>query len=292
METSENLYFLNRGDLVQRGKALAGQYQSGDPFPHIQIDDFFPVDVARRIGSEFPKSDFAGFIQPDNAFQKGKLGRTQENYLEGLPPFVRHMLNEFNGLAFIDFLEALTGIKGLIPDTHYKGGALHQILPGGSLAIHADFNRDLHRKLRRRVNVLFYFNDAWDASWGGNLELWDRQMTKCEKSISPLMNRCVIFNTTSDSFHGHPDPLNCPPDRTRKSIALYYYTSDPDEAARTHTTLWRRRPGVDEPEGEGDWIVGKESFFGPRRIALAKHFVKSWTPPALWSFLKKLRRRS
>ncbi len=44
-------------------------------------------------------------------------------------------------------------------------------------------------------------------------------------SVSPLFNRCVIFNTDADSYHGHPDPLKTPNEITRKSIALNSYTA-------------------------------------------------------------------
>ena len=35
----------------------------------------------------------------------------------------------------------------------------------------------------------------------------------------------AIFSTTDFSNHGHPDPLLCPKERSRKSIALYYFSS-------------------------------------------------------------------
>ena len=44
--------------------------------------------------------------------------------------------------------------------------------------------------------------------------------------ISPLLNRCVIFNTTKTSLHGHPEPLNVPDNICRESIAIYYYTKN------------------------------------------------------------------
>jgi len=50
-------------------------------------------------------------------------------------------------------------------------------------------------------------------------------MTAKIKGIQPVFNRCVIFNTDADSYHGHPDPLNTPDAITRKSLALYYYTA-------------------------------------------------------------------
>ncbi len=70
-------------------------------------------------------------------------------------------------------------------------------------------------------------------------------MTACQERILPIANRCVIFSTTDFSLHGHPDPLACPPGRTRRSLALYYYTNGrpADEIGPDHTTAFRARPG-------------------------------------------------
>src|SRR5437667_3039202 len=71
-------------------------------------------------------------------------------------------------------------------------------------------------------------------------------MIICELRILPIFNLCVLFTTTPYSYPGHPDPLTCPPDRGRKSIALYYYSNgrpeEPGEAVE-HNTLFQRRPG-------------------------------------------------
>src|SRR5204862_75715 len=64
----------------------------------------------------------------------------------------RRLLAELNSAAFVDFLERLTGIEGLVPDPHLVGGGLHQIEPGGHLKVHADFNRHPHTGLERRLN--------------------------------------------------------------------------------------------------------------------------------------------
>jgi hypothetical protein len=109
---------------------------------------------------------------------------------------------------------------------------LHQILSGGKLAIHADSNVLAPSDVYRRINVLLYLNKNWKPEYCGNLELWDEALHGCVQSIAPLFNRLVIFGTNKKSFHGHPIPLNTPPEITRKSIALYYYTAKaaPDEA--------------------------------------------------------------
>ena len=224
-------------------------YSSALPFPHVVIDDFLPLSVAERIASDYPGPSFPYFVQSDTTYQPGKLGKLQESKFRGLSPLIRHVLNEFNGRVFLDFLEGLTGIEGLVGDPHFRGGALQQILPGGRLAIHVDFNWDKRRKLDRRLNVLIYFNKDWKDEYGGHLELWSKDMSRCEKRIVPLFNRCVIFNTTSTSYHGHPDPLNCPEGITRRGIALYYYTNGrpEDEKRAPHPTLWQLRPGETLP---------------------------------------------
>ncbi|MFP6676358.1 MAG: 2OG-Fe(II) oxygenase [Pirellulaceae bacterium] len=96
-------------------------------------------------------------------------------------------------------------------------------------------------------------NRDWHDEWGGQLELWDRQMTRCAQRISPQLNRCVIFQTDRTAFHGHPEPLVCPPKQTRKSLALYYYSNDSVESAEQdgQVTAWQRRPS--DPEVVPSW---------------------------------------
>ena len=160
-------------------------------------------------------------------------------------------MSQFNSSTFVDFLERLTGITGIIPDPHFRGGGLHQILPGGFLKVHADFNKQQRLNLDRRLNVLLYLNKDWPESYGGHFELWNHEMTQCEKRALPLFNRLVVFSTTDFSYHGHPDPLTCPAGRSRKSLALYYYTNGrpPEEAEpEFHSTLFQQRLGVDPVE--------------------------------------------
>ena len=155
------------------------------------------------------------------------------------------MLYHLNSAPFLDFLTGITGIKNLIADSYFDGGGMHQIQPGGKLAVHADFNKNSGTKLDRRLNALLYLNRDWKPEYGGELELWDRDMTRCRKKIAPLFNRLVVFSTTDFTFHGHPEPLKFPAGTTRKSLALYYFTNGrpADEISDAHSTLFRARPG-------------------------------------------------
>jgi Rps23 Pro-64 3,4-dihydroxylase Tpa1-like proline 4-hydroxylase len=163
----------------------------------------------------------------------------------------------------------LTGIQDLISDPFYRGGGLHNILPGGKLGVHADFNKHQKYDLDRRLNLLLYLNKDWKEEYGGHIELWDKNMQKCVKRVLPIFNRVVIFTTTDHSFHGHPDPLNCPNPMSRKSLALYYYTHGrPEEdESQTHSTLFKLRPGEKE---EDKWKMKVKKQIDKWRFNLKK----------------------
>ena len=153
-------------------------------------------------------------------------------------PTTRLLLSQFNAATFVNFLEQLTGISGLIPDPHFFGGGMHTIEAGGYLRVHADFNHYPRLDLERRINALLYLNRDWQDEWGGHLELW-RTVAARELSIAPIFNRLVIFSITDTAYHGHPNPLETPPGVARRSLALYYYSVDrpTDERTEAHSTL-------------------------------------------------------
>ena len=216
------------------------QYVSARPFPHVAIDDFLLEAECRELLEGFPQPGQIDWIRFDDATGR-KLATPDPSRLSEA---VRRVLQDFNSARFLGFLETLTGITGLIPDPYFEGGGLHQIARDGFLKVHADFNYHEKIRLNRRINVLLYLNENWDESWGGHLELWDRSMEHCVTRILPVYNRCVVFSTTDWSYHGHPDPLQCPQGITRKSIALYYYTNGrpEEEVSDAHSTLYQHRP--------------------------------------------------
>lgn len=220
------------------------RYAGADPFPHAVIDHLLPDAVAEQVLGVFPEPRapfWFDWTAGETTHQPRKQGLGHIRRLEGADPFLFSVLFAFNSYPFVHFLETLTGIEGLIPDPHFHGGGLHQILPGGKLDVHADFNYHGGLRLYRRLNALLYLNKGWKPSYNGYLELWNRDMTRCVQSIEPVFNRCVVFNTDSHSHHGHPVPLACPDGVTRKSLAFYYYTRDGQVDQLTpHSTLWQQ----------------------------------------------------
>lgn len=217
--------------------ALHERYVTAEPFPHIAVDGLFDDYLLDDVLLAFPSRDKMQWREFDNPLEK-KLGFFHE--VSRLPRTVREFLNDMNSYEMLLWLEALTGIEGLIPDPYFGGGGLHQIEPGGFLKVHADFN--VHPKLRldRRLNMLIYLNKNWREEYGGHLELWDAATNECRARILPTFNRTVVFSTTDKSLHGHPRPLTCPAGMSRKSVSLYYYTvGRPDgERSAPHDTLF------------------------------------------------------
>lgn len=240
------------------------EYITAKPFPHIVIDNFLPEVILEEIIQEFPKPESIDW-QAFKVAEERKLASKSELQMGEKTRFLLYQLN--SGI-FLDFLEKLTGIDGLIPDPYFVGGGLHQIQREGYLKVHVDFNRHQKLRLDRRLNLLLYLNQDWQEEYGGHLQLWDHTMTQCEQSILPIFNRCVIFSTTDFSYHGHPEPLNTPEGLTRKSLALYYYSNGrPAEEVVNdgeHSTLFQARPG--EKFQEEDSLVSSIKTFVKKRV--------------------------
>ncbi len=218
---------------------LSRKYQQAAPYPHIVLENFLDPGILDDCIAEFNTlNETDGWINYKHYNEK-KRGL---NKLDLLPPAIAGTINELNSTEFLEFLSTLTGIKDLQKDDRLEGGGIHQSGRGGFLNIHADFTvHPHHRNWQRRVNVLVYLNKGWKEEWGGKLELWDTQMKACETKVLPVFNRCVIFNTDADSYHGHPEPMTCPEDVFRRSIALYYYTIEDKPFRRA--TYYQARPG-------------------------------------------------
>jgi hypothetical protein len=238
---SQSYFVFDRAVLQDLASRSRERYAAAAPFPHVVLDEIFPLDVADRLLAEFPSPDrFAAEHDAGERRRQGKFASTDEAMLG---PFTRHLLRHLNSPVFLEFLEAMTGIPGLLPDPDISH-ALRHYKRGGCLGIHADFNYHGGLRLDRRLNLIVYLNKHWSADWGGDLELWDRNMRQCVARVAPVFDRCIVFACTDWSFHGFPEPLRCPEGTTRQSLQLYYYTNGrpPDEVSPPHSTLFQWRP--------------------------------------------------
>jgi Rps23 Pro-64 3,4-dihydroxylase Tpa1-like proline 4-hydroxylase len=210
---------------------LKTQYKNGIPFPHIVIDNFLPEFLLKSCIDEIVQHDEWHFNTEEwiDEYEKNKFfypsATTDMNYFKKKLPITNMITEYMNSPSFLEFLENLTGFEKLYKDPIMLGGGIHKIKRGGKLAVHTDYNEHPGKKWKRNLNLLLYLNENWKSEWGGNLELWDKNLNGKKVEIEPIFNRAVIFSI-EDAPHGHPIPLNTPDYVSRYSLALYYFTDE------------------------------------------------------------------
>ncbi len=215
-EKRETFDFFNFNHLYDLAEKNKEKFQKAKPFQHVMFDSFLNemaynlVRDNHSIGRE---------AQGTNLARCSKKYATENNINEN----ERMIFSAFGHSCFIKFLNILTGIDGLELDPNILEGGYTTIKPNGYLEVHKDFTHNRKTGLERMLNFFIYLNDDWQEEWEGSLSLWDVQGNKVS-SYLPIGNRCVIFQASDISYHGHPEPLRCPKDIVRKSLGFYYYT--------------------------------------------------------------------
>ena len=206
----------NESQLLQRS------YAAAKPYPHLVIDNLFEPELLDRLVADFPQSQNRDWLTWETAHES----KTTSKGIDELSIFTQMFCLWFNSRDVIKVIESITGIDRLVGDPLFLGAGLHEMYRNGWLEMHADYTRHFSLPLMRRINVLIYLNRDWDASWGGELVMQDPQNGQ-KVSYLPNFNRTIIFPTTAKTLHGVPNALNCPLDRSRKLLSIYYWTPIP-----------------------------------------------------------------
>ncbi|MGA8261829.1 MAG: 2OG-Fe(II) oxygenase [Arenicellales bacterium] len=228
--------------LARFGLDKRAEFLAARPFPHVVIDDLFDHRVLDRIAAEFPEHDSPVWTQWASEHENKYAASNGD---AAFAPVIQHFLRYLNSSEFVRFCELVSGVVGLIPDPHFHGAGVTQVLSGGHLGLHEDFNNHRFSGLKRTLSVLIYLNRDWQESYGGDLELWDAGLRECARTIAPLFNRTVLFLNVEKAYHGHPKPLATPPQIRRKSLATIYYTNPSAAQGRQeyHPPLFEKPSG-------------------------------------------------
>ena len=221
---------------------LRDRFRSAKPFPSICIDNFLRPEFVNEVCQTFPSYEESKRLgRGFNAVNEAGKVQITDSSLFSEP--LQRLHNMLSSSLFLNALEHISGISGLVADKELVGGGLHQTGPRGRLDVHVDFNYIKARRLHRRLNILVFFNEEWRDDWGGKLELWDEKVKTRYHSFAPILNRCVIFETSDISYHG-VTAVTCPDNVARRSFAAYYYTEakDVDLDHEFHSTVFRARP--------------------------------------------------
>jgi Rps23 Pro-64 3,4-dihydroxylase Tpa1-like proline 4-hydroxylase len=219
------------------------QFNSAQPFRWFEVSPFLDESFARDVVNAYPTFETAqklGFeFKAVNEQKKVQITDSAK-----FPGAVKRLSDALASPEWLKDLEYITGIPRLLADEKLDGGGMHLTGPGGRLDVHVDFNYLQSQQMHRRLNILVYLNPEWSEAWGGNIELWDREVKNRAQSFTPMLNRCVVFETNDISYHG-VSPVQCPADIARRSFAAYYYTREAPAGwqGEMHSTIFRARPG-------------------------------------------------
>lgn len=209
-------------------------YRQAEPFPYIVFDSFLPLRVANNLAWCFPMPDNSAWTTHANPNVNRQFLGDETKY----HPLFRQFSQAVNSRRFLLFLEALSGIDGLLPDPYFVGGGAMTASIGHKLAMHIDFNWHYKLRAHRRLNALFYLTPGWQPEWSGALRVQNKTGT-VKYDYLPYFNRLIVFSTSEDSWHGQPVPLTCPEGVRRNVFSAFYYTAaSPAQEADPHLTKY------------------------------------------------------
>ena len=221
---------------------LHDDFQTARPFRHVIIDDFLREDVAEQMLLDFPSVDDPSKLVNEFGAPNPKSAISD---VKSLAPVFQELDQYIQSREFLDAMQRITGIPDLRYDPWYYGAGTHENFHGAGLDAHYDFNIHPKTAYHRRLNAIVYLNRDWDPEWQGDIAFhtdpWDLK-NDARKSVVPEFNRCVIFETTENSWHS-VTPVSLPEDQrsnSRKSFTIYLYTETRprEETAPEHGTVY------------------------------------------------------
>ena len=202
---------------------MGSSFLSAKPFPFVIIDNFFKPNVAKELENEFPSFDDNVWHEYNNPLEIKKTCNDWNKFNTTTYNLFRFL----NSDRFIELLQSKLMLDyKLFPDPGLNGGGWHIHKSGGKLNTHLDYSLHPKLNLQRRINLILYINSNWRSEWNGSLGFWGNESSEVPgdliESIDCLYNRAVIFDTSQNSWHGLPEPVICPDNEYRKSLAIYY----------------------------------------------------------------------
>ncbi|MBK8810330.1 MAG: 2OG-Fe(II) oxygenase [Acidobacteria bacterium] len=197
------------------------------------IDDFFPEDVAREIFEAFPPFEKMRLL---DSFREKKY--TSKDF-DSFNPLMKDATFAYQDERVVKRVAELTGIVDPKGDPHLYAGGLSAMATGHFLNPHLDNSHDYEQKYYRVLNLLYYVTPDWKSENGGNLELWDEEVTKSIE-IPSLFNRLVLMGTNDKSYHSVNEVKA---DGARCCVSNYYFSPhSPNGYETSHVTYFQARP--------------------------------------------------
>lgn len=202
---------------------------------HFFVDELLPNKLCTEIFHAFPR-DGNGFFDRDTFREKKKTSADLSKY----DPILSDITYAIQDERVVNKIQALIGFSQIDPDPMLYAGGLSMMFKEDYLNPHLDNSHDARRERYRRLNLLYYVSPDWDLDHGGNLELWNDDVT-IPKTIVAKTNRLAVMETNRKSWHSVSPVISEVP---RCCVSNYYFSKiSPDGNNYFHVTSFLGRPG-------------------------------------------------
>jgi hypothetical protein len=206
---------------------LAARFRAGKPCRHVVVDGFLEPALARAVARDLPGPNDECFTEGRHGGDGVAICRTPEK----LGPGWARLDALTRSPEFLVWLGRACGVPGILRNTESSCGGLFRYVHDSEMDVHVDSNDvDVHCAQvghRRKINMLLYLTPGWREEWGGSFDLYAHPSRPPAKTVMPLFNRCVFFDSYR-SWHGVA-PITLPRGKehvARLALILNFYSTN------------------------------------------------------------------
>jgi len=219
------------------------------PYPYIFKDCFLDVNFAKLLQEEIINIPESEWDRYNNPFEQKYTLRNKFNF----PPQLRKLFEFFESEEFIRELSKLSGYSLFLDKTRNFWG-VHKYNSGDYLDIHVDAGIHPNTGFKKQLTLGLYLSVNWNEEYGCKFEIWkgtnsgqtDAKILDCVDMIEPKFNRLILFTCNDYSWHGNPNPANCPNESKRIFITISYMSNNFEDTNKRVKAFFVKRP--EDPE--------------------------------------------
>lgn len=213
-------------------------FRMANPYPHIIFNEFFSNEESNILFEETKKikkwNDIHVFKDVPHI-----SNRLVADYSE-LNGKIKNAIDYFYSNEILSFVSSLVGVDVFGDSDSLRGGGLQRANNGAYMDVHLDNNWNQKLDSWTVANAIYYLSTDWKDEYGGDLELWKDGFIF--KTIKPDRNKCVFCINNFKSYHGYSKKINCPDDKYRQSLIMFYYSKKQiDNMEKRNGAYWKNK---------------------------------------------------
>ncbi|MCW5906995.1 MAG: 2OG-Fe(II) oxygenase [Chitinophagales bacterium] len=234
--TREQIAKLIADKLKQNKEALVNQWNtkhSDFDTRFFVCDNLLPDGIIADYIQHLPPKEV--LLLRDTIRERKRVGIDYKNY----DPLIGNVLLAFQMPDVVEIVSEITGIGNMQADPTLYASGVSIMEKDDFLNPHLDNSHDGDQENYRVINLLFYVSPEWESANGGNLELWDINVSKPTEIVSKF-NRLVVMETNNISYHS---VNKVRVDKRRVCVSNYYFSKKASGGKDfRHITTFTGRP--------------------------------------------------